>query len=287
MGFTSEDMKEFMTQLFPNREEVPDGVVALATPHSASGVYGSTPAGPSTSVGTAAGKFRPSSRRPLTMGTGSNSTTPLLPAATARKEDSASNSMAGAPKRSRAGMLVAIGLLVAAGGGAAFAVVHWNDGGHPGKARPSAEGGESGETETDEAPIKPKPAAKKVVEEPREEPTVGGKVQLASAPSGAQVLDGPRVLGTTPMTIKLTDDRPSLTVHLAKSGYDELAYTVSMADAPGVTLKLNAAKRHVESGPSRPKKSNEKASSPSETPLKVKSFDDVDPSGPKVKAIDE
>src|SRR5262249_13389804 len=58
MGFTSEDMKEFMHQLFPNREEVPDGVVALATPHSASGVYGSTPAGPSTSVGTAAGKIR-------------------------------------------------------------------------------------------------------------------------------------------------------------------------------------------------------------------------------------
>src|SRR5207249_8537137 len=35
-GFTSDDMQAFMAELYPDREEVPDGVVAAATPVSKS-----------------------------------------------------------------------------------------------------------------------------------------------------------------------------------------------------------------------------------------------------------
>src|SRR5260370_21213551 len=54
VGFTSEDMKDFMLHLFPNREEVPDGVVAMPTPGSASGASGGSVARAATGTGSGA-----------------------------------------------------------------------------------------------------------------------------------------------------------------------------------------------------------------------------------------
>ena len=241
-GFTAEDMKEFMHRIFPKREEIPDGAIALPAPTSMSGMAGSS--------GTSGGqrKLEPSVRP--------TSITPSRVAAVS-------------PEKSRIGWFVGIAGLAAmvlAGGG--FAAFHF--------------GGRSPETAAPSTP--PNEVATPAATEPRVR--TGEAVELQSNPSGAEVLDGPRLLGTTPMTVKLTADRQTVTVHLDKPGYDELVYTLSSSDAPRLTLKL-APKRH-HAGEKRPAVApppGTKTDAP-KTP-NVKSFDDVDTTGPHVKTIDE
>ncbi len=239
LGFTSEDMKEFMLGTFPNREEVPDGIVALPAPGSLSAMNAMMAGGATTN-----------GKRKLEPSVGPTSVTP-------------SRVKAVAP-RSRAGLYVAIvgaGMVVLVGAVAAVRL----GGGH-------------------ELHAPPPPMTTVPVAAPAPAP-VGEQVEVASNPAGAEVLDGPKVLGTTPMTVKLTEARPTLTVRLDKSGFEELVYTLSSNDAPSVTLKLTAKKGHHSSAASSPAKQAPAVEAP--RPPQVKSFDDVESNGPKVKTIDE
>src|SRR5207237_46079 len=92
-------------------------------------------------------------------------------------------------------------------------------------------------------------------------------VQINSTPPGAEVTDGPKLLGTTPFDLRITDKRPTVEVKLVKSGFDDLLYKVSANDVPSITLKLK--KRH---GSSDGKGLSNKAP-------KVESFDDAETKG--------
>ncbi len=247
VGFTSEDMKEFMHHLFPNREEVPDGVVQMATPMSQSGASRS---GVMPMTGSGSVRVRVSTSSGTS--TGTSAETPSGKAAA---------------KKGSGGLIAAAALVLVVAGGGAFAYMHFA-GGKETKAT-AAEPGEPVATH-------PKKAVDYVDDD---------TVLINSNPPGAEVLDGPKLLGTTPVTVKLAGD--NLLVRLSKSGYDDLTYTINHSDAPAVTLKLKAQHHHHSSSSS----SKDKAASPAapaapEQP-KVKSFDEVGNDAVKVKAIDE
>jgi serine/threonine protein kinase len=257
IGFTSEDMKEFMLHLFPNREEVPDGVVAMPTPGSASGATGSGAVARPTPSNTNSGK------RPVTYtGTGTPSTTAETPSG---------------KKKGSAGIIVAVvAVLLLAGGGGAFVMLR-DKGGEKGKDKPAVS------DNVGDPPVATHPKKSPGVEEP----VADGSIKIGSTPPGAEVLDGPKLLGLTPLSVKLGDDKPALMVRLSKSGFEDLTYTITASDAPMVTLKLNPKKHHGGGSSGSSPKSHD--SEPSGPP-KVKSFDDIDSSPPgggaKVKAID-
>jgi serine/threonine protein kinase len=63
-------------------------------------------------------------------------------------------------------------------------------------------------------------------------------VRLETSPPGAEVQDGPRLLGQTPLDLRLTPDRAALSLTLTKKGFEPLSYKVVAADGPTVRLKL-------------------------------------------------
>ncbi|MSP59631.1 MAG: serine/threonine protein kinase [Myxococcales bacterium] len=231
VGFTAEDMKDFMTHLFPDREEVPDGIIAAPTPIS------------NTGAGNASAKRR------IERSIGGTSVTPSRLKAVPPK----------AP--SRTGLFAALAAVVVLAGGG-VAVYKLGAGTVPTSPAPPL------------AVAPPIAAPKQPVAAPAEVETV----QLVSNPIGAEVTEGPRLLGVTPVTLKLSEARQTITVRLNRSGYDELTYTVSSTDVPSVILKLNRKR-----GSGDRKTPGAPEGSP--TAPKVKSFDDVEQ--PHVKTIEE
>jgi len=63
-------------------------------------------------------------------------------------------------------------------------------------------------------------------------------VRVLSEPTGARVYEGPRLLGETPIDLKLPVDSPGLTLTLVREGRADLTYLVRPADAPELTLRL-------------------------------------------------
>ena len=51
-------------------------------------------------------------------------------------------------------------------------------------------------------------------------------------------------LGRTPVEVRFSGDRPTISLKLSKPGFDDLSYTISAADAPDVKLRLTPARRH-------------------------------------------
>jgi serine/threonine protein kinase len=62
-------------------------------------------------------------------------------------------------------------------------------------------------------------------------------VRVSSEPSGAQVWRGPRLLGVTPVTVRVGEAQP-LAVTLMHAGFDDLEYNIASADGPSLTLRL-------------------------------------------------
>jgi serine/threonine-protein kinase len=67
-------------------------------------------------------------------------------------------------------------------------------------------------------------------------PSTTSDVRLASEPPGAQVWQGPKLLGVTPVTVHAGGGTVAVT--LIHPGYDELDYRVQPSDAPSLTLRL-------------------------------------------------
>jgi serine/threonine protein kinase len=63
-------------------------------------------------------------------------------------------------------------------------------------------------------------------------------VLLDSEPLGAQVYDGPRLVGTTPLSLRLPPGESGRPVTLVSGGRKDLTYTVRPGDAPRLTLRL-------------------------------------------------
>ncbi|MEO6953744.1 MAG: serine/threonine-protein kinase [Polyangia bacterium] len=63
-------------------------------------------------------------------------------------------------------------------------------------------------------------------------------VRLVTDPGDARVFDGPRLVGTTPLALRLAVDSPGLTLTLVHDGRADLTYVVRPSDAPELTLRL-------------------------------------------------
>ncbi len=86
-----------------------------------------------------------------------------------------------------------------------------------------------------------------VVRQPDPPPTLpagAGPIYLDSEPAGAQVFEGPKLLGTAPMTLPV-ERGGSRVITLVHAGYDDLSYTVQSGDAPSLTLRLSHKKPAV------------------------------------------
>ena len=66
-------------------------------------------------------------------------------------------------------------------------------------------------------------------------------VRLVTDPREARVFDGPRLVGTTPLELRLAVDSPGLSLTLVHEGRVDLTYVVRPSDAPELTLRLVAA----------------------------------------------
>lgn len=63
-------------------------------------------------------------------------------------------------------------------------------------------------------------------------------VRVVSDPSSARVFEGPRLVGTTPLVVRLAVDSPGQTLTLVREGRADLTYLVRPSDAPELTLRL-------------------------------------------------
>lgn len=115
------------------------------------------------------------------------------------------------------------------------------------------------------APTAPPPSAGPPSAPPARAPVA---LQLETDPPGAEVLDGPRLLGATPLEVHIPASRTEMKVHLEKRGFDPLDYTLSPAEAPRVRLKLTAHRHH-----DRTKGESESRGHPAGKPV-VPVFDD-------------
>ncbi len=117
-------------------------------------------------------------------------------------------------------------------------------------------------------------------------------VRVVSEPSGARVFDGPRLLGESPVELRLPVDSPGVSVTLVRDGRVDLTYLVRPSDAPELTLRLLPAPEAL-GAPSlsagrlvRP--SMKPSSAPAPSKPKVEIIDDATPSTrPKVEALDD
>src|SRR5207237_1256273 len=67
------------------------------------------------------------------------------------------------------------------------------------------------------------------------------EIQINSEPFGAQIYDGPKLLGVAPLNVPVSDSGVLLT--LVRSGFAELKYLVKPVDGPSVTLRLSPDRR--------------------------------------------
>jgi hypothetical protein len=63
------------------------------------------------------------------------------------------------------------------------------------------------------------------------------EVRLVTDPPGAQVYEGPKLVGTAPLSLHVDAAHPAL-ITLLHAGYEDLNYTVQPTDAPQLTLRL-------------------------------------------------
>ncbi|HWE28528.1 MAG TPA: serine/threonine-protein kinase [Polyangia bacterium] len=83
-----------------------------------------------------------------------------------------------------------------------------------------------------------------VVRQPDPLPTLpagAGPIYLDSEPANAQIFDGPKLLGTAPLSLPIERGGARL-ITLVHAGYDDLSYTVQSGDAPSLTLRLSRKK---------------------------------------------
>ena len=83
-----------------------------------------------------------------------------------------------------------------------------------------------------------------VVRQPDPPPTLpvgAGPIYLDSEPAGAQVFEGPKLLGTAPLSLPV-ERGGARVITLVHAGYDDLSYTVQSGDAPSLTLRLSRRK---------------------------------------------
>jgi hypothetical protein len=110
---------------------------------------------------------------------------------------------------------------------------------------------------------------------------VARSVRLVSEPSGAEVYRGPKLLGTTPLTLA---PLAPVEVTLVHPGFEDLVYTVGPGDAPALTLRLPHKKGHhvaAAPGPAAPVGKGGRK-------VHVDAVDDGKPPRvPKVEAIDD
>ena len=246
--FAVEEMAEYMKQVFPvaEREEAADAPVTSSYPPP-------KPVEPT----------QPSSPRAIA-GTPSR----------VRAERVEAEAQAAGERRRQLLWAGAVALVLLAAGALAYPLaVH--------RASGVADGRDEGRlVEPQAAPVEAAPR-----DRPLEAPAEGD-VRIVSDPAGAQVYEGPRLVGTAPVTLHLGRSG-SAAVTLAHPGFDELNYTVQTGDGPQLTLRLG---RH------RARKSA--AASPATSPFKdkaphklhIESVDDGDakqPHVPKVQAIDD
>jgi eukaryotic-like serine/threonine-protein kinase len=132
-----------------------------------------------------------------------------------------------------------------------------------------------------------------VVREP--EPTLpagAGPILLDSDPAGAQVYEGPKLLGTAPMSLPVVRGG-SRSITLAHPGYDDLNYTVQSGDAPALTLRLVKRRHEPPHRSAAPPPTSVAATRPSTKDKKGKprtdSVDDgtAQPRVPQVTPIDD
>ncbi len=182
----------------------------------------------------------------------------------------------------RRAVLVAVGLALLVGTGAIFMV------GRRGAPEPA-------EPKTSAANDPAAPKAPRPVETPEVVllPQEVRVVRVSSEPPGARVFEGPRLVGTAPVDLKLPVDSPGVPLTLVREGRMDLAYTVRPADAPGVTLRLDPATGIAP--PIAPLRGSRPTGRPQPKPArpalmkpKVEIFDDATPAArPKVDAIDD
>ena len=72
-------------------------------------------------------------------------------------------------------------------------------------------------------------------------PTIS--LRLETTPPGAEVTEGPRIIGTTPLELRFPPGREALPIRVRLAGFKDLAYTVRSADAPRVSLRLTPTHR--------------------------------------------
>jgi serine/threonine protein kinase len=132
-------------------------------------------------------------------------------------------------------------------------------------------------------------------------PPASRELRVSSEPPGAQVYQGPKLIGTAPVTLRL-EPSGSAAVTLVRPGYEDLTYTVQASDGPTLTLRLVRERPSSPPPPSpapapSPRKTvvatpGKASSSGRDKPahkLRVDAVDDGDraPHVPKVQAIDD
>jgi hypothetical protein len=137
------------------------------------------------------------------------------------------------------------------------------------------------------------PASPEVIQLPQETRLV----RVRSEPPGARVFEGPRLIGESPVDLKLPVDSAGMMLTLVHEGRADLSYLVRPADAPEITLRLSppAGSSGPTPGPSHTVRSTPththptgKIAHPVSGQPKVEIFDDASSSQrPKVDAIDD
>jgi eukaryotic-like serine/threonine-protein kinase len=140
-----------------------------------------------------------------------------------------------------------------------------------------------------------KPDAPEVVQLPDETRVV----KVRSEPTGARVFEGPRLLGPTPVELRLPVDSPGVTLTLVREGRMDLTYLVRPGDAPEITLRLLPTAESMAPPPTPAMRHVRPVAHPAPRPTKpqpfkpkVEIFDDTSSSSsssprPKVDALDD
>ncbi len=129
-------------------------------------------------------------------------------------------------------------------------------------------------------------AVAKDVDEPKAipSPAIAARVLLDTDPTGAQVFDGPRLLGTTPTSVELTGPGGTRALTIVSPGYRDLSYVARQEDGATLTLRLTASSSSSGAHGS----TRDKRRTIGEDRVKVKVFDESEPARkPKVDAIDD
>ncbi len=237
--FASEDMAAYMNQLFPAGERKEPSALPAMPPTLDSDRVESNMSPmtlPDTTpmhVGAGlARRVRLSSKEPSETSVVSNLTSAQTPSA--REE---------ASRKATGGL--AFGSFIVAVTGLAFGVAYWLGRPHARTqlaiatvpvavaAAPAVLDAASlaAPTPTEVAPTPPEPAA---------EPA-GAVVEVNSEPRGAHVYEGPRLVGTAPLVMKVPES--GIAVTLVHPGFAELSYRLTESDGPVVTLRLTPAHR--------------------------------------------